>query len=177
MYEVGDYIEDGYRGHQIFVPTDIYSKVLDAIVVACVDVMLVYEDRAIIAKRAQFPHADWWLLGGRMYTGEHLTQAASRLMRREAKLQLPESRFNFLTTFAGAWKKRTHDPVNNGTHTLSVVFRAAISKEELDGIELNEEYSAWKLMTPDDLIGNNYHPAIIQCARALKASGYEKRDN
>jgi len=164
---VGDYIEDGYEGHKELMPNDAYSKALDALVVACVDIIMLFEGNVILGKRDQYPQADWWLFGGRMRTGEALTESAARLIRNEAGITLSASRFTYITTFVAAWKMRAHVPQENGTHTVSTVFVVSLTKEEFDAMKLNEEYGEWKLVTPKDIISGNYHPALRQCAGAL----------
>ena len=42
------------------------------------------DDKIVLGKRDQYPQVDWWLFGGRMRTGEALTESAARLMRNEA---------------------------------------------------------------------------------------------
>jgi ADP-ribose pyrophosphatase YjhB (NUDIX family) len=169
---MGDYIEEGYEGSNEFLPSDTYGKILDTIVVACIDILLIHDDKVIIAKRDQYPQADWWLLGGRMRTGETMTQSASRLIKVETALNIEDSRFTYLTSFIAAWKKRAHEPEDNGTHTMSAVFWARIDDSEFEKLQFNKEYSEWKETTVDELLDSSlYHPAIVQCANELKSLG------
>ena len=164
MQGVGDYIESGYKGHVGLMPGDAYSEALDALVIACVDIFMLFEDKVILGKRDQYPHADWWLFGGRMRTGETLVGSAIRLLRDETSLEIDGGRFSYLTTFATAWNMRAHAPQENGTHTVSVVFVVTLNESEFNRMRLNKEYKKMGLVSPQDIISGDYHPALRQCA-------------
>lgn len=165
---IGEYIETGYEGHQDFIPENIYTTVLDNVVIACVDILLIYENKVILVKRTQHPHADWWLLGGRMRTGEKVNDSAHRLVLTESKLAIDEDRFTFLTVYVAAWNLRAHEPEQNGTHTISVVLRATLTHDEYNRIVLNQECSESKLMSVNEIMTtDSLHPALKQCASLL----------
>lgn len=163
---IGDYIEGGYTGHESFIPTDVYGKVLDSIVVACVDILVIGSDgNVILGKRARHPYPDWWLFGGRMRTGEALERSAQRLIQDELGIFVESERFMYLTTFSTAWKQRAHPPVDNGTHTLSVVYCLKLEQNEEDVLAANDEYERIDSFQYKDIIANNnniYHPALVQ---------------
>lgn len=142
---------------------------LDSIVIACVDILVVTASREIVlGKRSWHPQADWWLFGGRLKTGEQLTGAARRLANDELGLDINEHRFEYLTTFAAAWNLRAHAPKENGTHSLSVVFVLSITSEEESTIAYNDEYTQIKVVARDVMAkeSSTYHPALLQCISA-----------
>jgi ADP-ribose pyrophosphatase YjhB (NUDIX family) len=165
---LGQYIEVGYEGHRDFIPENIYATMLDNVVIACVDILLIYENKIFIAKRVQYPHADWWLLGGRMRTGEKVNDSARRIVLIESNLAIDEDRFSFLTLYAAAWNLRAHEPERNGTHTISIVLSATLTQDEYGKIVLNKEYSEGRLMSASDILNTeSLHPALKQCASIL----------
>ena len=166
---IGSYIEPGYAPAPVHVPDDVYTQILDAIVVACVDIVVVSGGRVLLGKRAWHPQADWWIIGGRMRPGEGLEKAAARHISRDLNLDVENGHFNYLTTFSTAWRKRRHEPAENGTHTVSIVMTVTLTPEEAASIKLNEEYVDQQWLTTEEILANaDFHPALHQCANALR---------
>jgi ADP-ribose pyrophosphatase YjhB (NUDIX family) len=165
---IGSYIEPGYLPSPVFLSAEEYGRVLDSIVVSCVDVALTHNGKVLLGKRTWHPQADWWLIGGRMKPGEELEASASRNLERELGLTIPSQRYSYLTTIAAAWRLRRHAPADHGTHTVAIVLAAELSDSEAAAIKLNEEYSAHQWLTPDEVLADKaLHPALHQCAQAL----------
>ena len=165
---IGSYIEPGYTPKPVFVDDEVYTQILDAIVVACVDIVLVNEGKALLGKRAWHPQADWWIIGGRMRPGEELGVAAARHAKRDLGLELSIDRFSYLTTFSTAWRLRRHEPTDHGAHTVSIVMTIELTAEEAESIKLNEEYTEQQWLAPEAILTNaNFHPGLHQCAQAL----------
>lgn len=166
---IGSYIEPGYSPKLVFVDDEVYTQILDAVVLACLDIVLVHDGKVLLGKRAWHPQADWWVIGGRMRPGEELEVAAARHAKRDLGLELALDRFSYLTTFSTAWKLRRHAPAENGTHTTSVVMTIELTTEEAQSIKLNEEYTEQQWLAPAEILANaGFHAALHQCARALK---------
>lgn len=166
----GEYLEQGYQPTPSFIDDEAYGKMLDSLVIACVDIALTNDKgQLLLGKRTRHPQADWWIVGGRMQTGEHFSASAQRLVKKELGLEVDPQRFKYLTVFAAAWNKRAFPPEDNGTHTLSVVLTASLSDEEIETIVFNDEYSATEWVSFEELADNkaHYHPALQQCAAAL----------
>ena len=165
---VGSYIEPGYDPQPTHVSDEVYTQILDAIVVACVDIVLVCEGKVLLGKRAWHPQADWWIIGGRMRPGEELEVAAARHTKRDLGLELTLNRLRYLTTFSAAWRTRRHEPADYGTHTVSIVMTIELTSDEAESIKLNEEYTEQQWLTSAEILANaDFHPAIHQCAQAL----------
>lgn len=63
----------------LYLPDDEYARALDTFVIVCVDIAIVNPNgQMILGKRQQEPHADWWIIGGRMWAGETFETTASR---------------------------------------------------------------------------------------------------
>ena len=168
---IGSHIEPGYSPEPTHLTNEVYAQVLDAIVLACLDIVLVSKSRILLGKRAWHPQADWWIIGGRMRPGEELEAAAARHAKRDLGLDLAGDRFSYLTTFSTGWRLRRHEPASNGTHTVSIVMTIELTPAEAESIELNEEYTQKQWLTTDDILANNdFHPALQQCAQALRGN-------
>jgi ADP-ribose pyrophosphatase YjhB (NUDIX family) len=170
MQSVGEYLEPGYapKSEQLFMDDAAYAKALDAIVVTCVDIALTKNGQLLLGKRTRNPQPDWWIVGGRMRAGETFAKAAIRLLYGELFMPMTPERLVPLTVFAAAWNERAFEPVNNGTHTLSVVLTAEITEAEAESLRFNDEYSdhGWNdfaSIAADEQL----HPAVHQVAQAL----------
>jgi ADP-ribose pyrophosphatase YjhB (NUDIX family) len=145
---------------------------LDSIVIACVDIAITNDrGQLLLGKRTRHPQADWWIVGGRMQTGEHFSDSAKRLVKKELGLEITPERFSYLTTFSAAWNKRAFPPEDNGTHTLSIVLTTKLSEAEIAAIVPNDEYSSMQWVDTEEVANeqSGYHPAVRQCANALNS--------
>jgi len=62
-----------------FIPQEDYNKFLESMVLCCVDIVIVHEQKVLLVKRDTEPAKDqWWLPGGRLYKGEFLEDCARR---------------------------------------------------------------------------------------------------
>jgi ADP-ribose pyrophosphatase YjhB (NUDIX family) len=165
---IGSYIESGYAPHPVFLDDQTYGQVLDSVVITCVDIVLVHNDRILLGKRAWHPQADWWLIGGRMKPGEELEATAARNLKRELGLTIALDRFSYLTAFSTAWRLRRHEPADHGTHTTSFVLTVTLTDAEAAGIKLNEEYTEQQWLSAQDILAESkFHAALHQCAAAI----------
>ena len=165
---IGSYIESSYAPEPVHVADEVYTQILDAIVLACVDIVVVSEGRVLLGKRAWHPQADWWIIGGRMRPSEEIEGAAARHAKRDLSLNVSLDRFSYLTTFSTAWRLRRHKPADQGTHTVSIVMTVEVTPEEANSIKLNEEYVDQQWLTPAAILTDSeFHPALHQCAQAL----------
>lgn len=167
----GEYLEIGYNPQPRFLPPEVYTQALDSLVLTCVDIVATYNGKMLLGKRCHEPQSDWWIIGGRMRPGERFGDAAARLLKVELDLQLQPERFNFLTVFSAAWNKRAHEPVDGGTHTVSIVVTVELTKFEMMALMPNNEYREVGWRDPSMVAGDcTLHPAVRQCALAAKAA-------
>ena len=168
MKNAGHYVVGDFKSHASFLGDDEYGRVLDSIVVACSDIILVYNNQILIGMRTRDPQPNWWLIGGRMKPGESFQVAASRNLKRELGLNLSPDRLKYLTTFSAVWARRHHPPTENGIHTISAVMFVNITEEEKRRIRINDEYESIKWVDPSDLVRDDYyHGALRQCASEI----------
>jgi len=114
-----------------------YGKVLDNIVVGCVDVAVVYNDQILLERRRSNPiKGEWWIFGGRINKGEDLQEAARRGVERELGLRFEdEDRFVELGAYNLRWPTRREPLTTNGCHHLLIAHMIVISDVEKDKID------------------------------------------
>lgn len=159
--------ETGYVPKRYHLSQEQYGAALDNLVVACVDVAIVYRGDVLLLKRAYNPQKDWWILGGRIFTGESPKEAAVRHVSKDLNINIVAHRFTYLFHFYANWKIRRHEPETNGTHTHSSVFMAELAESEYNSITLGNEYINSKLVKVDSLTDDNYHPMFKELHSAL----------
>lgn len=161
-----------------FVPDDVYSQALDALVVCCADAAVMCEGKWLIAKRAWEPQPDWWVIGGRMRKGERIEQALRRNLRRELKLDIPEERLlGVIGYYNLIWDKRAQKPAENGCHMFSITSIAELTPAEKEQLILNEEYVDFRWVDPVEVIANanDYHSCLVQMAKDIQVYFEQKR--
>jgi len=148
-----------------------YAAVLDSIVIACVDIILINGMREmLLGKRTREPQPDYWIIGGRMKPGESFEEAAARNIKRELGIELGPERFTYLTTLSLVWARRAQEPKDNGSHMISITMAANVNDEEIASIRPNDEYSELRWIRPATIrYGTGFHPALIQYAEELLA--------
>jgi len=108
-----------------------YSRILDDIVVACVDVLVCSPDgKVLLGKRNRLPLINWWLFGGRMQAHETLEQATARALKRELGI----SEFSFEGTIGSYlldWELRHENPQQNGCTHLLLATKVVVEEEEV----------------------------------------------
>lgn len=165
------FVTGSFVSHAGFLGETEYAAVLDSIVIACVDIILVnITGEMLLGKRTTEPQPDYWIIGGRMKPGESLEEAAARNLKRELGIELGTDRFTYLTTLSLVWARRAQEPKDNGSHTISVTMVANVSDGEIAGIRPNEEYSELLWIRPATVrYGTGFHPALVQYAEELLA--------
>lgn len=166
---IGEYIQSTYVGHEAYMPDHEYSKMIDSIVFACVDIAPFIGDKVLLINRLYEPQIGLWLVGGRIKTGEQLKQTTRRLIEEEVGLVISEQRFEYLCTYVAAWEKRRQEPIDNGVHTVSLVFKVELTENEVENIQLNKDHDQYELIDIKEILNkpDAYHPALVQCIKAL----------
>jgi colanic acid biosynthesis protein WcaH len=126
-----------------------YGKILDHIVVACVDTAITHKGKILLVKRTEDPAKDsWWIFGGRIQRGETLQQAARRGIYRELALDISdEERFSEFGVFNLIWPVRREPVATHGSHHLLVAHSIELTDDEYQKIttfiSVKPEY-CWK---------------------------------
>lgn len=131
-----------------------FSRALDHLVIACVDVVLIYQEQILLAKRNQYPRRDWWMIGGRMQVGESPLQAVIRKIDQETNLgRIASDRLQFMNTYSTFFTYRKQEPRHHGLHSLNLVYRLSLTAQEFSQIQLTPlEYETWKWVLFPELV-------------------------
>jgi ADP-ribose pyrophosphatase YjhB (NUDIX family) len=127
---------------------EVYAQILDSVVIACADSVLICDGQMFLAKRNIEPRANHWaIVGGRMIAGERPEETARRKLFLETGLQIDDlSRFKFYEVYSACYPVRQQAPQENGSHTINFTHLLEISSEEKAEIKLTlSEYedSRW----------------------------------
>ncbi|MBW4583185.1 MAG: NUDIX domain-containing protein [Tildeniella nuda ZEHNDER 1965/U140] len=127
-------------------PEAIYSKALDFLVLACVDLVFTHRNQILLAKRNTEPRSSWWIVGGRMVAGEEPKATARRKAQQEAQLDdLDASRFQYLGVYSTCFAVRHQAPQQHGSHSLNITYQIELTSEEKERLKLrSDEYDTWQ---------------------------------
>lgn len=163
------FVTGEFNSHAGFLPDEIYTKVLDNIVITCVDIVVVHQGKILLGKRAIEPNKDWWVVGGRMKPGESFEDAAARNIKRELNLEAQPSSFQYLNTQSLVWPSRAQAPKEHGCHDVVITMVLRITAEEKKNIKPNNEYEEIRWISPSEILTGCFkpHPALVQHAKDL----------
>lgn len=165
------FYKEEYSPKHSILSEEVYGLVLDNIVIACVDMLVIFNGQLLIGKRAYHPQKDWWVIGGRLKTGESAEEAATRHVKRDLGIDTETNRYKYILNFYGSWALRAHYPAENGTHTQSNVYAIELNESEYKSLKMGNEYVEWQWVTYQDVADNNFHRLIKDAAEELKAKG------
>jgi len=147
-----------------------YGKVLDNIVIACVDVVIMHKNEILIEQRSSDPiKNEWWIFGGRMQANETFQETAQRGILRELSLNIEDkSRFKELLTLNLRWPTRRELPVTNGCHHLLIAHQINISNEERAVIDKNTSNQRIEWFDVDVIRSKDILPELRLLINAIK---------
>jgi ADP-ribose pyrophosphatase YjhB (NUDIX family) len=113
-----------------------YGRVLDNFVIACVDVVVLYQDKILLERRGNDPIKNqWWIFGGRMSRGDSLIQAAKKELLKELGLKITDTtRIKELGAYNLVWPTRREPDAKNGCHHLLVAHVLRLNEKEYQQI-------------------------------------------
>lgn len=142
------------------------------------DVIVTSEDcsKVFLGQRKVEPQPDWWYIGGRVRPGETPQQGAAKNVRRELKLDLPVERFEVVANYSFVWRMRAQAPPEHGTADLSTVHHLRLSDAEAASAVLDDkEYSDARWFPVEEVLEGEFHPALKQAIRDLRAKQAYRR--
>ncbi|ASC72283.1 hypothetical protein XM38_032390 [Halomicronema hongdechloris C2206] len=149
---VPHFVEDSSQSNSDspYLPDQDYYRALQALVITCVDVLLVHADRVLLGRRHQPPRLGWWVLGGRMHVGESPLVAVQRKLNQEAGLWLARERFHYLGAYSSHFSGVAQKPAQEqappwqhpGLHSVNLTYFATLCDAERQAITLTpQEYA------------------------------------
>jgi len=151
-----------------FIPQELYNQILRSVPIACVDLVIVSREGALLLKRKDAPaRGQWWIPGGRVFRGERLKDAARRKALDEVGLSCYVGPLihNAETIFPDG-------PFDIPVHCINSCFLLhPIEDMPARKVKIDDHHSDWKWVAsiPPDV--DRY---VEDC---LKAAGLERQQN
>lgn len=144
-------------------PQDEYDRIVDRMVIACVDLIPVYKGTFLLSLRKNEPAKGlWYPIGGRIYKGERLQEAAARKLKEEIGVELSPSKFRFCAADETIFHGKGTDQNRHSVNIVYVVELENLPTEHLDTAQLDEV--RWF-----DAVDPTWDPYV---RRVLSAAGY-----
>ena len=160
------FAEPGFVFRAGWVTDEEYERILDQVVVSCVDCILVHAGRMLVGLRTQEPYRGWWVIGGRMRPGESFAMTGQRVVERELGLHIPLSRFCYVSTISYVWARRAQPSPERGCHMIGNNLLGRLSDAEVSAITATPDFAELKWIDPRDVVqSSEFHPAIKQFAQ------------
>ena len=112
------------------IPAKLYKKIVSLVPIVCVDIILKYNEKYVLVKRAVEPLKGlWWVPGGRAFKGEKTVITAKRKVWNETGLRAKN--FKPVGVYEDSYPKSAFGVP---THSVSVVYEAHVKnfKPRLD---------------------------------------------
>lgn len=152
-----------------------YAEALDALVVACVDIVLVHKGLILLGERSRHPHPDWWILGGRMFRGEYFEDTAQRILAAEGGITVKDKdRFRKIGVANFLWNERAQWPAGNGSQQISITTLLLLKEEEIELLTHNDEYNQFSWVSTETIKKGDFHQYVKECAEVVEYFSLEK---
>lgn len=147
------------------IPSEKYKKIIEVLPILCVDIILRNsKGEYLLVKRANEPlKGHWWVIGGRVHKGETMEQAAIRKVKQEVSLDI--SSLDLIGYYEEVFGENPFG-INNGYHTVSIVFSASINENQ--SVKLDLQSAEWKYSKylPNDFsfksFNGHIHPNFLK---------------
>lgn len=170
MYHI---VEEGFLDRSSRLSDGEYARVLNNIVVCCVDCAVICGNDVLLGVRPDEPAKGcWWIMGGRMKPGEDPRQTAKRVLQREIGLVVPtlDEIMDLNLTISYIWKDRSQPPQDHGCQMVGLYYFTSIGEDKRDALTTatNAEFAARAWIPIQEVAYNDsYHPGIQRVAEAL----------
>jgi ADP-ribose pyrophosphatase YjhB (NUDIX family) len=140
----------------MFIPGDLYKKILLAMPIVCVDLLVLDQaERVLLVKRKNEPaKGQWWVPGGRVHMGETRLAAAVRKLREECGLTADEQSLAEIAT------EDLILPDGQGgiSHAVATVYRVEVGKNPK--VVLDGQSDGYEWRTPGAWLAEDIHPYV-----------------
>ena len=117
----------------VFLDDETYGEAIRSLIVVAADALPINRERKTfyLAKRIAKPIRGWWELGGRIFSGEPERDAISRIVKREASIDVSPERFILVSQGRYFLKDRQQEPQDASNDTFCYHFAVELSDTEL----------------------------------------------
>jgi len=123
------------------IPAEVYQNIIAVLPILCVDIVVRNpQGEYLVVKRTNEPKkGTWWVIGGRVFKGETLEEAAARKAKEELNVEL--TGLCPIGYFEAPFQKKPFG-LDGRYHAVSIVFSTVI--EDTQVITLDSQSSEWK---------------------------------
>ena len=135
------------------IPAEEYKKILETMPIACVDVVIAHNKKALLLCRKNEPLKNQWCFpGGRIHKNEKLEDAVKRKALEETGLKVRIGKK--IGTYEAFFEKGPFEDLKTGVHCIAVCFAA---KPYGNDIKINRTSLEHKWF---DHIDEKFHPYV-----------------
>lgn len=140
-------------------PPEIYEQIHRHVPILCVDGIIVKQNSFLLVKRLNKPaQGQWWFPGGRVFKGEHVSEAICRKIKEETGLDVS------ITKDLGYKETLFPDgPFGGPTHTVNIIFLCTVDAPEAQ-IQIDEQSESYEWYTQIDPDWDPYVKELLQLA-------------
>ena len=147
------------------IPINLYKQIHAVMPILCVDVVILYEGKALLCKRTNEPvKGQYWVVGGRVFKGETLKEAVIRKVQQEAGIEV-----KIIEQLGVEETMFDTSPFGGDTHTVNAVYLAVPKGKSEPKLDSQHEEFKWF-----STIKKDFHPYIKKYIRLAKKV-YEKK--
>lgn len=138
------------------IPEQTYKDILKVMPICCVDLVITYNNKFLLVKRAKEPaKGQWWLPGGRIWKNEKIKKAALRKAREETGLDC-----EFVKELGVNEGIFSEGPFGFGVHTIGVV---CLLEAKTDKVKMDSNHTEYKWDTKIDVsLDKNIVPFLLK---------------
>ena len=125
--------------------------------VSCVDIVPIYQDKFLLAKRLNIPDkGEWYMPGGRVLLGETFMEAAKRKIFEEIGIAIEDKNLSYLATDETIFNNNDYI-----RHTINIVFKCSLKKNPIIKID-SKQFSDFGWFEKIDNHWPNYVKKMLQ---------------
>lgn len=150
--------------HSPLIPAKEYDRIVEQMPICCVDLLPINDGQFLLSWRINDPGKDQWFpVGGRIYKGETLIDAAMRKLREELGVTMPEEAFKQIFAGETIFHGKT---VDQNRHSVNIVYVVELNDMAfvLDSTQLAEV--AWF-----SSVNSEWHPYVREI---LSVAGFNE---
>lgn len=145
---------------QVYVPDELYAKIVESMPLLCVDVILhnrVGSHLVLVYRNQEPAKGKWWLVGGRLLKGEHLKHAVIRKCKEEVGIEVWQTPY-FIGVYEQFFDSSAQDVP---AHTVNLVY-AVEAKSSLTFVKLDSTSDEFKIVSYDEVLRDDSYDQYLK---------------
>ena len=130
-----------------------HKLVIDNVPLACIDLLILCQDKYLLIKRERFPVPVYWLPGGRVFLNEPLDDAAKRIAKDECGLDITIKRL--IGAESTVFERGPYE--NQGINTINLIY---LGLSDSFDVKLDANHSDYRWDSCSGNIDSSLHPYV-----------------